>query len=208
MSITSRPRRSSARRHRVSRSNHGVVYTVSYFALAAILIAGIVAVVTFTRRGESTAFAAGKPIDGMTCGQMEGQVQHVHQYLEFVIDGRYYLPPESVGIVPDKANPPAIKCMYWTHTHTPDGVIHVESPTRDTLMLGHLLDVWSVSSVSQALLERTQAAPPARVIVNGKEYAGELRAIPLQSHTQITIEYGTTLLPQRSFDFQKAGLQA
>ena len=208
MSTVKRSHHARTRRKAARRQRRGLIAIIVYFAVAALAITGIVTAMTLNRRGETTAVAAGKPIDGMTCGQMEGQVQHVHQYLEFVIDGRYYLPPESVGIVPDTARPPAIKCMYWTHIHTPDGVVHVESPTKDILTLGHLLDVWSVSSVSRALWERTQAEPPARVIVNGNEYTGDLRAIPLQSHAQITIEYGTTLLPQRSFDFQKAGLQS
>jgi hypothetical protein len=208
MSTATRPQRHRTRHKPARRVGRGLIATIMYFTIAALAIAGIVTAVTVSRRGETTALAAGKPIDGMTCGQMEGQVQHVHQYLEFVIDGRYYLPPESVGIVPDTARPQTIKCMYWTHTHTPDGVIHVESPTKETLTLGHLLDVWSVSPVSRALWERTQAGPPTRVIVNGQEYTGDLRAIPLRSHAQITIEYGTTLLPQRSFDFQKAGLQS
>lgn len=206
MSTATRPRHPRTRRKPARRVGRGLIATIVYFAVAVLVIAGIVTAVTLSRRGDTTGLAAGKPIDGMTCGQMEGQVQHVHQYLEFVIDGRYYLPPESVGIVMDKAKPQNIKCMYWVHTHTPDGVIHVESPTKDTLTLGHLLDVWSVSSISRMLWEQTQSGPPARVIVNGKEYTGDLRTIPLQSHAQITIEYGTTSMPQRAYDFQKVGL--
>lgn len=206
MTTTTRPHRARPRRTPARRAGRGLIATIVYFSIAAVAIVGIATAVTLGRRGETTALAAGKPIDGMTCGQMEGQVQHVHQYLEFVIDGRYYLPPEAVGIVPDEGKPQTIKCMYWAHTHTPDGVIHVESPTREILTLGHLLDVWSVSSVSRMLVERTQAGPPARVVVDGKEYTGDIRAIPLHSHAMITIEYGATLLPQRAFDFQKAGL--
>jgi hypothetical protein len=208
VTTVTQPKRPRTRRTPARRPAGGVLWTTIYFTVAVLAIAGIVAAVTLGRRGDTTALAAGKPIDGMTCGQMEGQVQHVHQYLEFVIDGRYYLPPESVGIVMDKARPQTVNCMYWAHTHTPDGVIHVESPTKETLTLGHLLDVWSVSSVSRMLLERTQAGPPARVIVDGKEYTGDLRAIPLRSHAMITIEYGATLMPQRAYDFQKAGLQS
>jgi hypothetical protein len=62
--------------------------------------------------------------------------------------------------------------------------------------------------VSRALWERLQSGAPDRVIVDGAEFTGDLRAIPLRSHTRITIEYGPTFLPQRPFDFQKAGLAA
>lgn len=197
MSTTRRPARKIGR---------GTRLAIGYFALAALAIAGVVTFASLHSGGAKAAFVAGKPIDGITCGAMEGQVQHVHQYLEFVIDGRYYTAPESVGIIPDTTKAQTIRCLYWSHTHTPDGVIHVEAPVKDTVTLGQFFDIWTVSSVSRMLVDRFQAGAPDRVIVDGKPYTGDVRAIPLQSHTMITIEYGATPMPQRSFDFQKAGL--
>lgn len=207
-SARSAPARAAARKPGQRKKKRGAIgYTIAYVGIAVIAVAAVVAFVT-TRNGgaSSTAFAAGASIDGIPCGPMEGQVQHVHQHLDFVIDGRVITPPESVGIVPDKANPQNIRCMYWVHTHTPDGIIHVEAPVKDTLTLGQFLDIWSVSSVDRTLWNRVNAGAPDRVIVNGKPYTGDIRTIPLLSHTQITIEYGAQEVPQRPFDFKAVGL--
>ncbi len=151
-------------------------------------------------------FVAGAPIDGVQCGATEGQTQHVHQHFDVVINGQDFTPPQYVGIFADRTSSPNTPCLYWSHTHTPDGVIHVESPAKDTVMLGAFLDIWSVSPVDRTLLNRIQANPPDRVIVDGKPYTGDYRAIPLLSHSLITLEYGSTDVPQRPFDFQAAGL--
>ena len=34
------------------------------------------------------------------------------------------------------------QCIYWLHTHAPDGVIHVESPTERIYTLGDFFDEW------------------------------------------------------------------
>ena len=34
------------------------------------------------------------------------------------------------------------KCIYWLHTHAPDGVIHIESPFERVYTLGNLFDIW------------------------------------------------------------------
>jgi len=154
----------------------------------------------------ASSFVAGAPIDGVQCGAAEGQTQHVHQHFDVVINGQDFTPPASVGIFAERTSSPNTPCLYWAHTHTPDGVIHVESPAKDTIMLGAFLDIWSVSPVDRTLLNRIQANPPDRVIVDGKPYSGDYRAIPLLSHSLITLEYGNPDVPQRPFDFQAAGL--
>jgi hypothetical protein len=153
-----------------------------------------------------SAFVAGAPIDGVQCGAAEGQIQHVHQHFDVIVNGQDFTPPASVGIFAERTSSPNTPCLYWSHTHTPDGVIHVESPAKDTLMLGAFLDIWSVSPVDRSLLNRIEANPPDRVIVDGNPYTGDYRAIPLRSHTLITFEYGSPDVPQRPFDFQAAGL--
>ena len=34
------------------------------------------------------------------------------------------------------------QCFYWLHTHTSDGVIHIESPTQRIYTLGQFFDEW------------------------------------------------------------------
>ena len=158
------------------------------------------------RDNGGTAFVAGAPIDGVQCGAAEGQIQHVHQHFDVIVNGQDFTPPASVGIFATRTSSPNTPCLYWSHTHTPDGVIHVESPAKDTVMLGAFLDIWSVSPVDRSLLDRIRANPPDRVIVDGNPYTGDYRAIPLRSHTLITFEYGSPDVPQRPFDFQAVGL--
>ncbi len=33
-------------------------------------------------------------------------------------------------------------CFYWLHTHTEDGIIHIESPVQRTFTLGHFFAIW------------------------------------------------------------------
>ncbi len=183
-----------------------------YFAMIGVpLVLVLIGAAVFVSRvvprtHAASSFVAGAPIDGVQCGAAEGQTQHVHQHFDVVINGQDFTPPASVGILAERTSSPNTPCLYWAHTHTPDGVIHVESPAKDTILLGAFLDIWSVSPVDRTLLNRIQANPPDRVIVDGKPYTGDYRAIPLLSHSLITFEYGSPDVPQRPFDFQAAAL--
>jgi hypothetical protein len=183
-------RQAAARRRTLLLAGAGVV--------GLLVVAGIIALVVSLNRGDSVA--AGAPVDGVQCGPTEGQAQHIHQHIDVVVNGQYQTIPANVGIILDKG------CLYWVHTHTPDGVIHVEAPVKDQLTLGTFFDIWSVSPVDRAALDKVKAGAPDRIIVDGKPYTGDVRAIPLQSHTMITLEYGGPETPQRPFDWVAAGL--
>ncbi len=180
-------------------------------AAAAVILVALIAIiaVSVSRRGGTTdagGFVAGKPIDGVQCGATEGQTQHIHQHFNVVVNGQETALPALIGIFSDSGKTPNAPCLYWLHTHSPDGVIHVEAPVKDQLTLGAFLDIWSVSPVDRTLLDRITANRPDRIILDGTEYTGDLRAIPLKSHTLITVEYGNPAVPQQPFDFQRAGL--
>ncbi len=127
--------------------------------------------------------ALGQPIDGIQCQSMEGAVFHIHQHLAVFDHGKPVAIPENMGQVPGT-------CLYWIHTHTPDGIIHVESPNFRTFTLGNLFDVWgqplTPTSVATARIKKGQL----RVYVNGNLYRADPRAIELAQHTDITIEAG------------------
>jgi len=139
---------------------------------------------------------AGSPIDNISCGPSEGQVQHIHQHFEVFVDGKVQLAPANVGIIIPK------KCLYWVHVHSGSpGVIHVEAPVKDHLKLGAFLDIWSASPVDQTLLQQIKSHPLSAVLLNGKSYVGDIRNIPLEKHNLITLEIGTPTVAQQSFDF-------
>ena len=127
----------------------------------------------------------GAPIDGIRCETMEGAVVHIHQHLQLFDRGRAVEVPAGIGI------PAGANCLYWLHTHTGDGIIHVESPTRRTFTLGQFFDVWAQElSRTQADGVRAARGKALRVTVNGRLYRGNPRSIPLRDHEEIVIQNG------------------
>lgn len=136
----------------------------------------------------------GETVAGIACDAMEGNRMHTHQHLLLIDHGKEVAIPADVG------QRPARNCLYWVHTHTPDGIIHIESPTPRTFTLGDFFMIWGQP------LDRAQAATmhagkggAFRVWVNGQPYKGDPRAIPLLSHTDIVIEAGPPFVPPPRF---------
>jgi hypothetical protein len=75
---------------------------------------------------EPTAPATGQQIAGISCDAQEGQRIHIHQHLVILDHGKEVHIPENVG------QPAGRRCLYWLHTHTPDGIIHIEAPLNRT----------------------------------------------------------------------------
>jgi hypothetical protein len=83
------------------------------------------------------------------------------------------------------------ECLYWVHTHTPDGVIHIEAPQFRTFTLGDFFAVWGEPLTrTRASSAHAAKGQSLRVWVNGNRYTGDPRAIPLAVHTDIVIEAG------------------
>ncbi len=150
-----------------------------------------------------TKYVLGAPIDGIGCGPTEGQAEHVHAHLDVVIDGKTETAPADIGIIQSK------KCLYWVHVHpqTP-GAIHIEAPVNTSPTFGTFLDIWATTpehefgtTVDRSLLNTILTRKPDVVAVNGRSYSGDIRAIPLQYHTMITLGYGTHSVQQAPYDF-------
>ncbi|MHB8453056.1 MAG: hypothetical protein ACYDAQ_21770, partial [Mycobacteriales bacterium] len=83
----------------------------------------------------STA-ATGQPVDGISCSASEQVLFHIHAHLAVYVNGVDKLIPYGIGIVPplgiqQSGGAPFVvsgKCFYWLHSHTQDGIIHIESP--------------------------------------------------------------------------------
>ncbi|MFN2449532.1 MAG: hypothetical protein ABR508_07045 [Candidatus Baltobacteraceae bacterium] len=125
---------------------------------------------------------AGLPVDGIRCDSMEGALEHIHAHLKITDGGRALEIPSGIGI------PQGGQCLYWLHTHSSDGLVHIESPLKKTFRLGQFFDIWGEP------LSRTQAAGAhasrghaLRVTVNGKAWKGDPRTIPLRDHEEIVI---------------------
>src|SRR3954469_16580034 len=125
----------------------------------------------------------GRPVKGITCDAGEGQRIHIHQHLVIYDRGKAVDIPAFIGI------PQVARCIYWLHTHTPDGIIHIEAPVDRSFTLGDFFAVWGQP------LDRHRAAgaelrtcETMRVWVDGTVFTGDPATIRLASHTDVVIQ--------------------
>jgi hypothetical protein len=148
-------------------------------------VAAALAFVATRFAGAQAAAPTGEPVAGMSCDAMEGSRIHIHQHLTILDHGK------PVAIPPNVGQPAEKRCIYWVHTHTPDGVIHVEAPQFRAFTLGDFFAVWGEPlSRGQASSAHAAKGQSLRVWVNGNRYTGDPRAIPLAAHSDIVIEAG------------------
>ena len=131
------------------------------------------------------ANASGQTIDGISCDAQEGQRIHIHQRLLIVDHGKEVPIPATVG------QPANVRCIYWLHTHTPDGIIHVEAPKDRSFTLGDFFKVWGQPlSRTVAATAHARKGQSLKVWVDGKAYTGDPAKIALKPHEDIVIEAG------------------
>jgi hypothetical protein len=149
-------------------------------------------------------------VDGITCGPSEQLVYHIHAHLAVFKNGQAYTLPAGVGIpgshaVNTNQGPIASggSCIYWLHTHTTDGVIHIESPTKAIYTLGDFFDEWH-QPLSKSQVGTLSGAVAA--FVNGKPWKKDPRAIPLLPHADIQLEIGQPAPPIVKVDWSQTQL--
>jgi hypothetical protein len=141
------------------------------------------------------AAVTGHAIDGITCDASAPQlVIHVHAHLAIFVSNATRDVPKNIGILASVNGSP---CTYWLHSHDDDGIMHVESPVTRSFTLGDYFDVWGVP------LDSTHVGPATGTVVvylNGQPYAGDVRAIPLASHTLVQLDVNGNV-PPASYSF-------
>lgn len=146
------------------------------FALAALLGAALPA---------AAAVPAGRPVDAIRCDTMEGSVLHIHQHVAIFDHGRAVPIPDDVG------RPIVGRCLYWLHTHTADGLVHIEAPAFRNFTLGNFFDVWGQPlSRDDVAGAKPKKGERVAVWVDGRPYAGDPRKIELTQHLDVTIDVG------------------
>ncbi len=87
---------------------------------------------------------------------------HIHPELQILIDGVATVLPDNIGINPN--------CMTSIHTHSSDGVIHVESPVQKDFTLGDFFAVWKKDFSKDKILD-SSVGPGSEIVVtvNGQK---------------------------------------
>lgn len=121
-----------------------------------------------------TEFAA---IDGIPCETKEYVTFHIHTHLDVFVDGHALTVPALIGIKDSS-------CLYWLHTHTGDGIMHIESPKNLNFTLNQFLDIWRTTGTN----------PPPNsepiIYINGQVVSTNLSETNLNSHDEIVLVYG------------------
>ncbi|MDB5100441.1 MAG: hypothetical protein JWM80_4862 [Cyanobacteria bacterium RYN_339] len=102
----------------------------------------------------------------------ESFVYHVHSHLDVFVDGKKVDVPGLVGIEP--------KGLFISplHTHSNDGILHIEAPAQAVITLEQFLTEWGVSPAG------------FKGYVDGKETA-DVASIQLVDKRQIALVFGT-----------------
>ncbi|MGE5117384.1 MAG: hypothetical protein ACM3N6_12925 [Betaproteobacteria bacterium] len=118
---------------------------------------------------------------------------HVHSHLTLIADGQERAIPDNVGTVKQSDG---TFCHYPIHTHDSSGKIHIEAAAPIDATLGDFFRIWgeplTFTNVAGFTLQ-----PMTVYIVDEDgtvtQYAGDLNAIALLSHRQITIVMGPAI---------------
>lgn len=163
----------------------------------------------------ASSSATGAPVDGLTCRTAKNEIvkYHVHVHLTFFVNGVQRALPAGIGITKPYLTEHLSSgtfldvglydCLYWLHTHVADGIIHVESPTKQSFTLGQFFDVW------RQPLSNNQVGPAhGKVVVysNGHLMTGNPRNVVLPPGGDLQIDVGTPVVAFQPFTFHVTGL--
>jgi len=180
--------------------------------VALVVAAGALFVVNLLSTNSPTLLAStdgqalGQPVDGISCDTSEQVIYHIHAHLAVYTNGKLRIVPEGIGIVPPtqvvqtSAGPFVVagKCFYWLHSHTADGIIHIESPSQRVYTLGNYFDIWNQP------LSLTQVGPAHGQVtsfVDGQPFTGDPRSIPLDAHSVVQLDVGSASPGPQPFTF-------
>jgi hypothetical protein len=115
---------------------------------------------------------------------------HYHAHLDINVNGKAVTVPQYIGWVA-KGN--QVVGLAPLHTHTPDGIIHIENSVPATFVLGQFFIEWGVRFTPTCLGPYcTGRGKELAVFLDGKRYAGDPTRLVLAKHQEIAVEYGAT----------------
>ena len=149
-------------------------------------------------------------VDGIKCAPSEQLAYHIHAHVAVFDNGKLYQLPAGIGIpgsTVQQTNQGPIAagghCIYWLHTHTTDGIIHIESPTKRIYTLGNFFDIWH-QPLRHDQVGTLHGAITA--FVNGQPWTKNPRDIPIVPHADIQLDIGQPTPPIMSVDWSQTQL--
>jgi hypothetical protein len=124
-------------------------------------------------------------ISGIECNRSEQLNYHIHSGLDVFVNGVQQQVPSNIGILSSPS------CLYWLHTHSANGIIHIEAPETREFLLGQFIDVWEQTLTNSTALFDSVSDMPVTAYVDGQRFEGDYRTIPLESLREIVLAYGT-----------------
>jgi hypothetical protein len=129
---------------------------------------------------------------GLTALGAEGTVVHIHQHLDLYVNGKKVALPALIGIYDNSY-------ITEVHVHDKSGVIHVESPKKQTFTLGQLFGEWGVKLTASCV---GRYCGHVKWWVDGKPMTGDPAALKLKAHQEIVIAAGPPpLVVPKSYKF-------
>jgi hypothetical protein len=114
----------------------------------------------------------------------EGTTMHTHADVQVFVHGEQETVPQSIGIFDNAARS--------IHTHTPDGVVHMESSVERDFTLGEFFDVWGVRLTARCLGGYcVQGGDQLQVFKDGQEVSGSIRDVVLDDRSVVVVTFGT-----------------
>lgn len=124
-------------------------------------------------------------ISGIECNRSEQLNYHIHSGLDVFVNGVQQQVPSNIGILSSPS------CLYWLHTHSANGIIHIEAPETREFMLGQFIDIWEQTLTNSTAFFDSVSDMPVTAYVDGQRFEGDYRTIPLESLREIVLTYGT-----------------
>ncbi len=146
------------------------------------------------------------PISGLSCDSAEQNGYHIHVHFTIYINGKPLTIPAGIGIPGDGT------CFYWMHTHTDDGIIHIEAPQKlHNLALDDFITLWQQGFANLNFPPQMIQSSGWKIFVNGKPFNGVVTSplyteVTFQPHDAVTLEYGSPNPPPDTFYAFPAGL--
>ena len=151
---------------------------------------------------------------GLVLSTSETLTVHYHSHLDVIIDGKSTPVPGGLGINQnaDGSLPPhGSPGIASLHTHSADGVLHVEAPAAATFTLGQVFAEWNVAlDRGRVGSYSTSKGDAVAVLTNGVRYLGDPRTVVLKSLQSVVVLVTTKghrpVVPPQRYGFAKHGI--